>query len=699
MTGQQVDDELVTLLKSRTEGWAAGLQLGGLALRAGGKSDLLAKLKTNPPREIIDYLVDDVISHTPPDMRHFMLRTAVLDGLNADLCAALLVDGDQDLVDSRARAQSLLNRIEEAQLFLIALDDHGEWYRYHHLLQETLLHLAEELHGPEWLRDANLKASAWYEANGLITEAIYHAISAGDDIEAARLVETHYHDALDAEDKPLLIRWLRLVPQSVSRRPGILLAQAWVEHLQFHIQAAAGLAREAMTMLESGHVDAAPDEVAAMRAEIGLLCLQADYFASRPATSPEALAIYQQLPEGHRFSLGLGAFIVLVVLQREGRSADALGFAQTCLESVPKPDTMTMRVMLGQSAVHLFNGHLTAFEQTARKYGLAAQQTNSRVSSGWSNLFLAYVAYEWNELAMADAWLEDILLHPQEFQGKCVSDAFTGICMSKLAQGDIAEARRYHQAYIDYLVEAQSYGFMPITDAVARLIDLADYDNARETHVSVSSTPPAADWMLQLSIFLHPSLVQVRQRLANTEDADLLADSMVILDDVESLIRAQNERVRLVELLTLRALVLARLGREAEALDTLAEAIDRGQGDSYKRSIVDCGPAVTPLLLQLRERGRHQAYINELLTILNTPVGEYRTPEPDPVEWYDLTNRELDVLEGLQRRMSNKEIASELYLSPLTVKRHAQNLYRKLGASNRREAVEIARRQGLFQTG
>ncbi len=698
VAGREVDDELVELLKYQTEGWAAGLQLGGLVLRAGHESDLLAKLKSDTPREIIDYLVDDVISQTPPDIRHFMLRTAVLDGLNADLCAALFDNSDQNGFNGRARAQSFLNRIQEAQLFLIALDDHGEWFRYHHLLQETLLHHAEDLHGTEWLRDANRSAAAWYEANGLITEAIYHAISADDDIEAARLVETHYHDALDAEDKPLLTRWLRLVPKSVRRRPGILLAQAWVEHLQFRVQLAAGLAKEALTALESGPADVSPDQVAAMRAEIGLLCIQADYFAARPATSPDALAIYQQLPERHRFSLGLSAFFVLLILQREGRSADALGFAQTCLESAPRPDAMTMRVMLGRCGVHLFNGHLTAFEQAARQYGLAARQTNSRVSSGWSNLFRAYVAYERNELAKADTWLEEILLHPHEFQGKTVSDAFTGICMSKLAQGDMAEARRYHQAYVDYLVDAQSYAFMPIADAVARLIDLTDYDNDRETRVSVSSTPPAADWMLQLSLFLHPSLVQVRQRLSHTADAALLADAMVILDDVESLIRTQNERMRLVELLTLRALVLARLEREAEALDVLAEAVDHGQGDNYKRSLIDCGPAVTPLLLQLRERGRHQAYIDELLTILSTPAGGSPAPEPDPVEWYDLTNRELDVLEGLQRRMSNKEIATELYLSPLTVKRHAQNLYRKLGASNRREAVEIARRHGLFQT-
>jgi ATP/maltotriose-dependent transcriptional regulator MalT len=148
----------VELLRRRTEGWPAGLQLAGLSLRE--RSDRSAFIRTlaGDDRQIGDYL-HEVIEGAPRPMRDFLLRTSILERMCAPLCEA---------VTDSADATFLLSEAFRSNLFVVALDDRGRWFRYHHLLRDLLrreLLRAE----PELVGELHARASAWHEARGTST--------------------------------------------------------------------------------------------------------------------------------------------------------------------------------------------------------------------------------------------------------------------------------------------------------------------------------------------------------------------------------------------------------------------------------------------------------------------------------------------------------------------------------------------------
>ena len=160
----------IQLLHRRTEGWAAGLYLAALSLA--GRPDAAAFIRTfaGDNRHIADYLMCEVLDGQPPQMRSFLLRTSVLGRLSGALCDAVL---------QTSGSAAVLETIERDNLFVVPLDMSRRWYRFHQLFGELLraeLHRSE----PDLVADLHRRAAAWFEAEGLIDEAVRHLVAAGD---------------------------------------------------------------------------------------------------------------------------------------------------------------------------------------------------------------------------------------------------------------------------------------------------------------------------------------------------------------------------------------------------------------------------------------------------------------------------------------------------------------------------------------
>jgi LuxR family transcriptional regulator, maltose regulon positive regulatory protein len=191
-----------------------------------------------------------------------------------------------------------------------------------------------------------------------------------------------------------------------------------------------------------------------------------------------------------------------------------------------------------------------------------------------------------------------------------------------------------------------------------------------------------------------------------------LTQAAELLADFRAKAQARNLYRGLILASALQALVLSAQGQEAAALAALQEAVERAAPGGALRLVADCGLGLIPLLHTLLDAGVTPRYIQKVLTVLEgqatVPPASFRRSVPSPsldvietppepegmVEL--LTNREIDVLTLLAERLTDKEIAEQLMLSPLTVKKHTQRIYRKLGVDNRRAAVARARSLGLI---
>jgi LuxR family maltose regulon positive regulatory protein len=217
--GVELDPADVTRLVNRTEGWAAGLYLAALSLR--GRADAAALIGSfaGDDRHIVDYLSTEVLAGQPQEIRGFLLRTAVLQRLCGPLCDA--VTGGTD-------SAAMLERIERDNLFLVPLDTTREWYRYHHLFGELLLHELGRSH-PDWAETLHRRAHDWYRAEGAIPDAIGHAAAAGDFDDAAELVAAHWNDWFNRGHLETVEGWLAALPhEMVAGDPRLSLARAWL---------------------------------------------------------------------------------------------------------------------------------------------------------------------------------------------------------------------------------------------------------------------------------------------------------------------------------------------------------------------------------------------------------------------------------------------------------------------------------------
>ncbi|MCP4285146.1 MAG: helix-turn-helix transcriptional regulator, partial [Gammaproteobacteria bacterium] len=217
--GLYLSPEEVTALEARTEGWIAGLQMAALSMQAQEDVSGFIQTFTGSHRFIFDYLIEEVLNQQPPHIQIFLQKTSLLDRLTGPLCDAV-TDGEG--------GQTILAQLEQANLFLVPLDDQRQWYRYHRLFADLLQQGLKQ----SYLEDMpalHRKACEWYQHNGLVREAICHALLGGDIEQAANLIEGHIFAAMEQRELLMLEQWLAGLPKELVRfRPWLSVAYAWV---------------------------------------------------------------------------------------------------------------------------------------------------------------------------------------------------------------------------------------------------------------------------------------------------------------------------------------------------------------------------------------------------------------------------------------------------------------------------------------
>jgi LuxR family transcriptional regulator, maltose regulon positive regulatory protein len=216
-----LEPEYVTDLVARTEGWPAGLYLAGLSLRmADDRQEFVSRFAQN--RHVVDFLVDEVLEAFEPSTQALMLRSSIFESFCGSLCDAVLEQ------EGSAEALSALSR---SNLFLIPLDDRGEWYRYHHLFAQ-LLRIEREHREPGLGPELHRRAFAWYREKGPIDEAINHAFAAELFPEAGELIAVEWMRHPGRYRARTVHSWLERFPQEYRRgQPALLAVEAWVNSL------------------------------------------------------------------------------------------------------------------------------------------------------------------------------------------------------------------------------------------------------------------------------------------------------------------------------------------------------------------------------------------------------------------------------------------------------------------------------------
>jgi LuxR family maltose regulon positive regulatory protein len=216
----ELGGERVARLQEHMEGWAAGLHLAGISLgRRGTDFDAFIAAIAAPGADAPAYLAAEVLDGQPAAIRDFLLRTAILDRLCAPLCAVLAGHDD---------APVRLEDVAARNLLLAPLDARHEWWRYHQLFADLLRHEARAVLGEAALAELHRRAALWHRAHGDPSDAIRHALAAGEPALAGELVAAHWEERFNRGELELVAGWLERLPDDeLARDSRLWLARLW----------------------------------------------------------------------------------------------------------------------------------------------------------------------------------------------------------------------------------------------------------------------------------------------------------------------------------------------------------------------------------------------------------------------------------------------------------------------------------------
>jgi LuxR family maltose regulon positive regulatory protein len=686
--GVQLPDQALGMLYERTEGWAAGLRLAVLSLAGHPDPERFAAEFSGTERTVAEYLLAEVLERQPGEVRRLLLRTSGLDRVNGELA---------DLLTGASGGERVLQDLEEANAFVVSLDAARSWFRYHHLFAE-LLQLELRRTQPEEVAALHKLAAGWLAGHGDPVEAIRHAQAARDWVLAARLLADHWPGLYLGGQEATVHALMAGFPARAAAADAELAAVAAADELTRGSLAAA---EQYMRLAERGSASVPEGRSGQAQVLLGvvqLLLARRRGNLSAVAEQAQRLQALAEFPDAAQHDLAPAA--------RVGLGDELRAFAL-----VKIGDIETWAGRLDQAESHLEQGVALA-RRIGRPYlefmGLvyraeielnrpffpqAAQRSRQAIDlaerHGWTddpdacNAFMTLgSALAWQgRLDEAEAWV-------QRAERTIRAEANPAVAMGcQYVRGQFELGRgRVADALAAFRVAERLAGPHPLARPlrawlVHALVRLGETDDAEQGLAGLSNRDRDRGEMRIAAAAL--LLARDDPHAATVALTPVLAGSATV-----------GWRSWLVEAFLLEAIAQDALGDQAAADRALERALDLAEPDGALMWFL-MHPAPGLLERHARQRTAHPVLIAQILDLLggNRPAPPPAGPRP-PLE--PLTKSEIRVLRYLPTHLSAPEVATELSVSTTTVKTHMRNVYAKLGAHSRAEAVESARALGLL---
>ncbi|HEV2933474.1 MAG TPA: LuxR C-terminal-related transcriptional regulator [Streptosporangiaceae bacterium] len=680
--GVRLSDPALALLHDRTEGWAAGLRLAALSLAGHPDPELFAEGFSGSERTVAEYLLAEVLGRQPKQVRRLLVRTSVLERVNGELA---------DLLTGSSGGGRILRELEQANAFVVALDAHRSWFRYHPLFADLLqLELLDT--APDEVARLHGAAAGWFAEHGFPVEAVRHAQAAQDWCLAAQVLSDHWFGLVLDGRAATADELLAGFPAGVIAAEAELIAlQAARELDQGSFEAAERnlrLAAEGAASVPAdrrGHL-----QVMLIMLRLNLARLRGDV----PVLLEEARRLLEPTGTLAAAQMGLGEELRAIALLGLGTTESWTARFEEAQQHLEQARALAHRIR--RPYLEFSSLVFQAIVETLRSSALAVEPSTQAI-----------------ELARQHGWTEDPL----------AAGAYLALGAALVRQGRLEEAEPWIQR------AERAVGAQPAAGLALHYVR-AELELARGHDEEALAAFRAGERQAERLVAPHPLAIRLRalllRTLLRTGATERVEQALAELDDKEretgemratlaALRLAQHDpRAATVALgpvidgsapVTNPTSVSEALLLEATARDVLGDPAAAGRALERALDLAEPDGAVLPFLLHpvaglLERLPRHRtAHASLIWQILNLTAGEGRPPAPAGASLSllePLSDSETRVLRYLPTDLSAREIADELVLSWYTVKTHMRHLYAKLGTHTRHETVERARSLGLL---
>jgi LuxR family maltose regulon positive regulatory protein len=683
----------VQLLQRKTEGWPAALRIiSSMRSQSGSGLREYVHNLSGSQRPIAAYLAE-MLDGLPVELVDFMLRTAILDRLSGPLCEA---------VTGSSSSRAILASLAQRQMLLTPLDNDGVWCRYHMLLAEYLRQRLETDRGTE-APELHRRAALWYASQELWTEAVQHAIAAGDSDRAISWIKNCAMALIKRGDLFTLLEWQRQFPDELMRgQCEVRLAIAWGLALALRFDEALKLA-----------TDIAGDIAATRPPDSNLLC--------------ECQAIRS------------------VAIALKDDSEQALPLALACVNSSSDPWTANVASNVVRFG-HMKAGNPKQFHATPWIPYSVEEDRRNVFASVYRHCLKGLAEERQIRLVAADGhYREGLRIAEQDVGPNSIAAALPAslIARIKYEQGQLDEAEAWVIDRASLMNSATmldcvwSAYFVIVRVATARM----NFERARTLLERAENQGVARDWgrlsagaiSEQARLYLNDgrldeaaACVDRLERLARKYPAPrpcawseigwhhklarahLLGqqarpdEAISILQQLQCEAEAMQHRQFLICIAIRLSAVQLSAGKVAEAVSRFRRVLAACAAAGLYQTVLDERPIISDLLQATQESGNVKTdlipYVDRLVAGLQRGGRDRLAPTSGARILSALSPRETDILKLIAEGLSNKEIARNLDIGPETVKSHLKSVFTKLGVERRAQAVSRAQTLGLVTT-
>ena len=703
--GLALTDSQIQSIFNRTEGWIAAMQLTALSASAKPSNEqayINTKKLLADDRHFSDYIVSEILELQPELLRNFMLDSACLLRMNAELC-----DHMREASDSR----DMLHALERKNLFVIPMDNQGDWYRYHEMFRDALLKRLRKTDAKR-LSTLQTRAIDWLIDHKHSHEAIELAVQLEEWPLLAKLLEDNGNNLIHEGHHLPMLEWLAALPEAIkAKSPRLSMLRIWALFFSNKIEVIQPLLDELEALVDQqriAEVETSTDELIDLHSEISLI---RSYIARSQSDLRSAHSLTKQVLEEldntnmplksvTYYGLGLDSFTVgdLDSAEFALKSAIVHGKREKKYTTV-----LSSSGLLGW--IYFFQGKLDAALET----GMQNQQwidslhdpSQPRIISCWQNSILAMIYLERGEKTIAAAYINPLLKHISigTEPGLHILIQYTQANVL-FADGQYVEAiERLDDAINVYEHKKDALMYTPPSLRALKARCLMAIDNLEGANVVLSSIDAKTINELPLN-FEDINLCKARLYLKQKNTPLALE----IAERIAQQAREHSHIYHLIQALHIEALCYFKSKKMEQAAKAINEALPLAGKEGMTRIFTNEDADTTSVLALGRSADVSDAYLKKLSQELGVQQpnksnqqlpgaaaleGNLRLLEP-------LSQRELEVLSLIDQGLANKEIAQKLSLAPATVKAHIRNIYGKIGAKSRTEALSKARNLALI---
>lgn len=626
--GNSLSGEMIKILNKEAEGWVTGLQLAAFSLRNSiDQTAFVNSFKKFSSQNIREFLLDQAFVNQPRLIQEFLLKTAILDRFSASLCNALGLSGE-----SLHSTQDTIDILRRANLFIVPLDDQGEWFRYHYLFAEMLQNRLKKLFEPQAISTLHSSAAEWFTENGYIEDAIEHALAAGKEFRAVQIVEEHIFEALNREKMATIDRWLAsLPPVWVERRPRLMMVKAWVANYRNPFEAAPGFLIKAESMLDFPQEDLDPQTrilLAGYNAALWPVYLISTGEFERGASLGEFAL--QTLPLDHLYVRGRAMVGWALCMQALGKGSIAEAFLLQERERHPEINTYSLSTLYALATLYVMNSKLDELEQTGLKLCKDTESTGFQILAGWGHYFSGMVYFMRNDLLRAQKYLEVAAGMQYIVSKSIVRESMVALILAAQAMDQQNEAQEAFKRLLQFEDHFMMDHHLSLKARMA--LNRGDLKSAQQWSLN-SLLPPRNQLYVWQEI---PAFTQARIWIGEETPASL-QNALALLVVLLEIARRTYCGWREIEFLIWMAIAYFKVGQKGQALESLSLALRLAEPGKLIYPFMEARVFLPGILALVDGKSDEAEFARQILTNITSSI---RIVEPYTV----LTSREVEIL-------------------------------------------------------